>query len=49
MVSIAQAITYDGIMKEGGVLKIDINREMIENVRRPNGEYKATLKEERSC
>lgn len=36
-------------MKEGGVLKIDINKEMIENVRRPNGEYKATLKEERSC
>lgn len=32
MVSIAQGITYDGILKEGGVLKIDINKEMIDSM-----------------
>ena len=41
---VAQRITFESIMKEGGVLKIDINEEMIEYVHRSNGEYKATFK-----
>ena len=35
---VAQRITYEGIMKEGDVLKIDVNKEMIEYVHRSNGE-----------
>ena len=45
---VVQRITYEGIMKDGGVLKIDINKKMIEYVCRSNGEYKAVLEKERS-
>ena len=45
---VVQRIIYEGVMKKGGVLKIDINEEMIEYVHRSNGEYKAALTAERS-
>ena len=45
---VAQRIIYEGAMKKGGVLKIDVNEEMIEYVHRSNGEYKAALTAERS-
>ena len=45
---VAQRITYEAIMKNGGVLKIDITEKMIDYVHRFSGEYKAALKTERS-
>ena len=36
-------------MKKSGVLKTDINTEMIVYVRRSNGKYKAALQKERPC
>ena len=45
---VAERITFEGIMKKGDALKIDINEEMIEYVHCSNGEYKAAFKAERS-
>ena len=44
---VAQRIAYEGIMKEGGALKVEINQEMMDYVRRSNGVYKAALEKER--
>ena len=45
---VARRIIYEGAVKKGGVLKIDVNEEMIEYVHRSNAEYKAALTTERS-
>ena len=44
---VAQRITYEGIVKEGDVLKISVNKEMIDYVCCFNGEYKAVYKLEK--
>ena len=45
---VAQRFAYEGIMKEGGVLKVDVNKTMIDYVRRSHGEYTAALEKEKS-
>ena len=45
---VAERITFEGIMKKGVALKVDINEEMIEYVHCSNGECKAAYKAERS-
>ena len=46
---VAQRIAYEGVMKEGGVLKVEINKEMLDYDCHSNGEYKAALEKGRLC